>query len=304
MAKNIDEKEVVRLYRDDLLGIEKIRSFFKCSEYKIKDILDKNNINHNMSDRKKILFKRGKLKAHNKGKPNEIRRELNNSNNPMNDEKIRVKNSISQKLRCENGLSPIGNLGDYAKNGKYSGKKSPNYGIKRDEKTIKKLSESKTGKKNEKLSKVLRKLHKDNIISPHNKGKTMADYTPLMKCSLAQTGNKNHNWLGGISFDPYDKNFTKEFKLSILKRDNFCCLKCNKTAVQELMDFNRTLATHHINYDRLITIKENCCALCLRCNIEVNHKRIHWMKFFQSLLSEKYGYEYNSQNIIIKEVQT
>ena len=59
------------------------------------------------------------------------------------------------------------------------------------------------------------------------------------------------------------------------------------------------LLVHHINYDKLLTIPENCCALCMRCNLEVNKNRSHWTKFFQSLLSEKYGYKYSEQGEII-----
>ena len=33
---------------------------------------------------------------------------------------------------------------------------------------------------------------------------------------------------------------------------------------------------------------------------EVNANRLHWTKFFQSLLSEKYGYKYgNNQEVIL-----
>lgn len=304
MKKKIKETDVIRMYTKDLLCIEKIRSFFKCSESKIIEILDDNNINHSESHRRKELFRSGKLKIHNKGKPNETRRKLNYINNPMSHDKNKIKNSKSQKLRVKNGLSPVGNLGDHAKKGKFTGEKSPSYGRVRSEKTKERLSKSKIGVKNPKLSKVLRELHKKKIIIPHNKGKTKTDYDPLMKCSISQSGSNNHNWIGGISFEQYDKKFNRDFKLSILKRDDFCCLKCSKQAKQELMDFNRTLAIHHINYDKLLTIEENCCALCLRCNIEVNSNRKHWVNFFQSLLSEKYGYEYNSQDIIIREEQT
>lgn len=44
-------------------------------------------------------------------------------------------------------------------------------------------------------------------------------------------------------------------------------------------------------------------SACLRCNTEVNSNRESWIKFFQSLLSERYGYSYDeNQNIVINDV--
>jgi hypothetical protein len=68
---------------------------------------------------------------------------------------------------------------------------------------------------------------------------------------------------------------------------------------------NRALDVHHINYDKLLSVPENCCALCKRCNVEVNFNRKQWIPFFQSLLAERYGYEYDKdfniiQNFIFK----
>ena len=53
------------------------------------------------------------------------------------------------------------------------------------------------------------------------------------------------------------------------------------------------------NYDKKLTIPQNCCALCFKCNVEVNCNRKHWTKFFQSLLSERYGYQYSKEKEII-----
>ena len=117
-------------------------------------------------------------------------------------------------------------------------------------------------------------------------------------------GEKHPNWKGGLSFEPYDSNFTEKFKKLIRKRDGYICMKCDKPEHQELQEFKRKLAIHHINHDKKCTIPENCCTLCLNCNIEVNYKRKHWTKFFQSLLSERYGYQYseNLEPIINLEV--
>ncbi len=110
---------------------------------------------------------------------------------------------------------------------------------------------------------------------------------------------KNPNWKGGLSFEPYPLTFNLSFKRFIRKRDNHICIKCGKH--QEKL--SRILAVHHINYDKKLTIPQNCCSLCNSCNAEVNFNRKHWIKFFQSLLSERYGYKYNENCDIILEVK-
>lgn len=108
-------------------------------------------------------------------------------------------------------------------------------------------------------------------------------------------GEKSPSWLGGKSFEPYNSEFNNRFKRAIRKRDNYECSKCN--IHQEKLP--RTLTIHHINYDKKLTIPQNCCALCIKCNGEVNKNRQHWTKFFQSLLAEKYGYNYSEDGKII-----
>ena len=73
------------------------------------------------------------------------------------------------------------------------------------------------------------------------------------------------------------------------------CLKCGMREEDSLILLKRVLIIHHIDYNKSNTIKENCCSLCNRCNIEVNANRRSWTKFFQSLLSELYGYDYSKK---------
>ena len=110
---------------------------------------------------------------------------------------------------------------------------------------------------------------------------------------------KNPRWLGGKSFEPYTKEFNKQFKQLILERDGFLCPKCGMRNEDSLILFKRKLHIHHINYDKKLTIPQNCCALCVRCNSEVNINRKQWTTFFQSILSEKYNYEYSINNLPI-----
>jgi 5-methylcytosine-specific restriction endonuclease McrA len=114
---------------------------------------------------------------------------------------------------------------------------------------------------------------------------------------------KHPAWLGGISFEPYDPNFNKRFKNLIRKRDNQICMLCG--IHREKLE--RALAVHHINYDKKLSIPENCISLCINCHMKTNGNRKHWIKFFQSLLSEKYNYQYEDNlpiiNLEVKNVK-
>ncbi len=99
------------------------------------------------------------------------------------------------------------------------------------------------------------------------------------KLKLINSRENHPNWLGGKSLEGYDINFNKTFKKLIKLRDNACVL-CGA---------NEKLIIHHIDYNKLNSIPKNCVTLC---HGKTNFNRKHWIKFFQSLLSEKYGYKY------------
>lgn len=199
--------------------------------------------------------------------------------------------------------------------GKYNGKNNPFYGRKHTNETKEKIRLSKIGKPSFKLGKTWEELYgieRANILkektSKDKKGKTFEEYYGKDKSkeikekySKSRIGNKNPAWLGGISYEPYTKEFNRKFKEAIRNRDNYTCLKCGIFEGDCKKLYEQKLHIHHIDYFKENTLKENCCCLCLRCNVEVNKNRISWTKFFQSLLSEKYGYKYdNKQNIILQ----
>jgi len=110
-------------------------------------------------------------------------------------------------------------------------------------------------------------------------------------------GEKNHFWKGGIAFEPYTPDFNKNFKDIIRARDNYICQLCNKNQ----SEFKRKLSIHHINYDKLLSIPQNCISLCIKCHGLTNLNRTEWISFFHSILSKKYNYEYTqSQEIVVK----
>lgn len=108
-------------------------------------------------------------------------------------------------------------------------------------------------------------------------------------------GNKHPNWKGGLSFEPYDKRFNIVFRIKIKKRDNYVCMLCG--IHQEKI--KRSLDIHHINYNKLLTIPQNCVSLCISCHSKTSYNRKHWIKFFQSLLTERYNYLYNQNEEVI-----
>ena len=110
-------------------------------------------------------------------------------------------------------------------------------------------------------------------------------------------------YVHGQANKPYGLEFNKQFKLAIKQRDGFLCLKCGMREEDSRQLFKSPLHVHHIDYNKQLTIKENCCALCTRCNSEVNFNRSSWTNFFQSLLKERYGYTYDELgNILITDL--
>ena len=112
-------------------------------------------------------------------------------------------------------------------------------------------------------------------------------------------GEKNPNWLGGKSFEPYTLDFNKQFKEAIRIRDNYTCQLCSIFEDDHLQLHSRRLAIHHTDYDKKNTFPQNCITLCMRCNILVNKDREIWTKHFQDLLKKLYGYEYTQDQKII-----
>ena len=111
---------------------------------------------------------------------------------------------------------------------------------------------------------------------------------------------RNGRWLGGKSFEPYNENFNINFKNMIKERDGMCMI-CN-IPISELKLLNRQVDVHHINYDKMLSINENCITLCVSCHAKTNQNREHWKSFFQSLLFEKYRYIYSEKKDIVLSI--
>jgi hypothetical protein len=142
-------------------------------------------------------------------------------------------------------------------------------------------------------------------LSKKNSGKNNPRYgIPLSykkreEMHYKMLGKNNHQWKDGRDIRSYDFKFNINFRKSIRKRDNYICMLCNKH--QEVL--NKTLAIHHINYDPLLTIPENCITLCNSCHSKTNGNRKEWINFFHSLLNNKYNYKYEDDKVVLDLIE-
>jgi len=154
------------------------------------------------------------------------------------------------------------------------------------------------GRKHTKESKLkmseirLKRLKEGKIKTPIRLGYKTSELTKR-KLSCVGRGIKLEEWDKFIDREPYDQRWDNVFKRRIRKRDNYICMVCG--VHQEKL--NKTLSVHHINYNKLLSIPQNCISLCLSCHSKTNSNRKHWTKFLQDLMSERYNYVYENQDI-------
>jgi hypothetical protein len=130
---------------------------------------------------------------------------------------------------------------------------------------------------------------------PWNKGLNRDISEPLDRMAKTKEGEKSPRWNGGTSFEPYPISFNYRFRWRIRNRDNNTCMFCGMPQDK----LKRKLSVHHIDYIKENTTFSNCISLCTGkpngCHPKTNMDRAYWTKFFQDLLSEKYGYKYETK---------
>ena len=96
---------------------------------------------------------------------------------------------------------------------------------------------------------------------------------------------KNPNWNGGSSFEPYCHKFNERFKESIREKFNRTCFLCPTTeqAQMEEMRSRRKrafrLSIHHVDYNKDCLCDDSDCEfvpLCVPCHNKTNHNREYW----------------------------
>ena len=151
-----------------------------------------------------------------------------------------------------------------------------------------KISESLKGENNPSYGKHWSEKHK-NKTSESLKGNIISKET-RRKISEANRGEKHHNWRGGISFEPYNLDWTETLRRSIRERDKYTCQLCGK------LQSDRAIDVHHIDYNKKNCNPDNLITLCNNCHIKTNYKRNYWIEYFK--LKKGEWYEKNIISII------
>ena len=87
------------------------------------------------------------------------------------------------------------------------------------------------------------------------------------------------NWQGGLSFEPYSKEWTSQLKQLVRERDGFQCKICSKS------QGSITFSVHHIDYNKKNCHPTNLITLCQSCHMKTNFNRNKWINYFHNLIS-------------------
>jgi hypothetical protein len=134
------------------------------------------------------------------------------------------------------------------------------------------------------------------MIKSHNDGNQKKRHFCSMDCmhkGITVNGEKNPNWRGGITFEPYCPKWTPELRERIRAFFDYECLLCgkpqedNKTKTGKIFQ----LHCHHVFYN-----KQACCdrqevhfaALCMNCHAKTGHNRERWQEIIHRIIDEIY----------------
>ena len=99
-----------------------------------------------------------------------------------------------------------------------------------------------------------------------------------LKSSKARKGKqlreKNPNWRGGISYEPYSMDWVETLKRAIRERDHYACQLCGA------LQGEKVLHIHHIDYNKKTCDPEKLITLCNKCHGKTNFNREKWIKYF------------------------
>ena len=143
------------------------------------------------------------------------------------------------------------------------------------------------------LGKKYSEEHRKNIgLANIGKERTLEQRKNL---SASRQGISIDDWTTFISCEPYDQRWNNKFKRMIRRRDNHICMLCG--VHQEKLNY--ALSIHHINYDKKLTIPENCVSLCKKCHSFTQKNRENWKIRFQEMLAKHYEYKYENGNAVL-----
>jgi len=99
--------------------------------------------------------------------------------------------------------------------------------------------------------------------------------------------DKNPNWKGGTSFEPYSPEFNDQLKERIRNRDNHECQNCGMTEEEHIILYSRNLIIHHIDYNKMNCVDNNLITTCTQCNSRANFNREYWQEFYTNKIQQK-----------------
>jgi formylmethanofuran dehydrogenase subunit E len=143
----------------------------------------------------------------------------------------------------------------------------------------KKIGLSNTGKKHSDVAKAKMSAAKKRLglLPPSNSGKKFSD-EHKKKMSDAHKGNKNSQWRGGSSFEPYSIDWTDTLRRSIRERDHYTCQICGAQQGEKTFD------VHHIDYQKKNSDPLNLITLCRPCHRRTNSNRKEWIAYFGRII--------------------
>ena len=120
-----------------------------------------------------------------------------------------------------------------------------------------------------------------NKMSLIKTGHTVSDEArkKFSEYAKTRTREKNPNWRGGLSFQPYSVDWTSTLRRAIRERDGYRCCLCGM-----FQSDGEVFDVHHINYDKTNCNSDNLVTLCKRCHSKTNGNRQHWIKYFRKLI--------------------
>jgi len=86
-------------------------------------------------------------------------------------------------------------------------------------------------------------------------------------------GENNPRWMGGISLEPYGKEFNSKLKVKIRNRDENECKACFASKCK--------LNVHHIDYNKTNNNEDNLILLCNPCHMKIgkNNREEYKLKY-------------------------
>jgi 5-methylcytosine-specific restriction endonuclease McrA len=94
--------------------------------------------------------------------------------------------------------------------------------------------------------------------------------------SERQLGEKNNNWMGGITDRKYPLDFYR-VRNEVRDKYNHTCQECG------VIESRKKFSCHHIDYDKANNDISNLILLCQSCHVKTNRNRDMWkIKYMES----------------------